>query len=174
MPRKDSLGERLIKWIFWLVLIIYLFSGFYQIRYWLGESFGWGYNHENETLEVQGVGQILEGGSFVVVFLLLYGVYYLWKETGTKNNWESIFNNNKSYLKETHEVSITSIGKMSALISTKSFWKTLLHITLGIGIIFIPIVIFLILLDKFQIFGTIILIGYGILMLMLYIIGRKD
>jgi len=174
MPQKDSLSERLIKWIFWIVLVVYLFAGFYQVRYWLGESFGWDYNHENDTLEVQGFGQVLEAGSFLIVFLLLYGVYYLWKEASAKNNWESIFNNSKSYIKETQKFGISSIRKMVAHTGSKTFWKTFLHITVGVGVIVIPIVIFAVILDGFHILNTIILIGYGVLMFMLYIIGRKD
>ncbi|KKQ76248.1 MAG: hypothetical protein US97_C0015G0005 [Microgenomates group bacterium GW2011_GWF1_38_5] len=174
MPRKDTLSERLIKWLFWIFLVVYLFAGFYQFRYWIGKSFGWDYNNETDTLEVQGFGQVFEVISFGIVFLLLYGVYYLWKEAGTKNNWESIFNNSKDYIKDSQKAGVDIAKGTVSYLGTKSFWKNLLMIIFGIGIFVIPAVLFQAILSGFPILNTIILIGYAVLLLIIFLIGRKD
>jgi len=174
MPRKDSLSERLIKWLFWIILVIYLFCGFYQIRYWLGESFGWDYNQENDALEIQGLGQILEAGSFLIVFLLLYGIYYLWKEASVKNHWESIFNNGKDYLKETKEAGVGCAKGVFRHLGTKSLWKNLFRIILIISIGLVPVLILGSLLSESQSFQIILFIGYGLIMLSIFLAGKND
>ena len=158
---------KLLKWLFWVVLIIYLFAGHFQVRYWVGESFGWQFNEETESLEVRGFGQIIEGFSIIVACLMLYGVYYLWKEASKNNDWEPLFDNTKNTFK-----------KIEHAISPKNIYNQLKRNIGFIGILFglltlLAIVgIVIAFLMSIPIIQYIVIGFYALFMIVLFIIGR--
>ena len=168
--KEDDVIEKVIKWTFWIILIVYLLAGHLQIRYWIGKSFGWQFNDETESLEVGGFGQIVEYLSLVISFLILYGVYYLWKEVSKNNDWEPLFKNTRKIFVPKNLY--TSIKSFLAFIAPLLTVLAILGLV-GAGFFIIISLVTVLLPSNILRIAEYVLLGfYGLLMVALFIIGK--